>query len=80
MEAHEFTMRSFAFLDEAGAKAAIKSSVSDVEAFLNEFRQIGFGYEKHDHSVRNPMVKMAKSLQEAEDRRASPKKKVQICL
>jgi len=90
VEAHGFTMRSFAFLDEArvqilsididgiGAKAAVKSSVSAVEAFLNEFCQIGFGYEKHNHSIRNPMVKMAKALQEAEDRRASPKKKIQV--
>lgn len=88
MEAHAFTMRSLAFLDEArahilsangaGAKAAIKSSVSAVEAFLNEFCQIGFGYEKHNHSTQNPMVKMAKSLQEAEDKRVSPKKKIQV--
>ena len=90
MEAHGFTMRSFAFLEEArnqilsidengsGAKAAVKSSVSAVEAFLNEFCQFGMGYEKHNHSIKNPMVKMAKELEKAENNRASPKKKVQV--
>ena len=90
MEAHGFTMRSFAFLDEArnlilsidekgsGAKAAVKSSVSAVEAFLNEFCQFGIGYEKHNHSIQNPMVKMAKELEKAESNRASPKRKVQV--
>lgn len=90
MEAHGFTMRSFAFLEDArnqilsidengsGAKAAVKSSVSAVETFLNEFCQFGIGYEKQNHSIQNPMVKMAKDLEKAEASRASPKKKVQV--
>lgn len=90
MEAHGFTMRYFAFLEDArnqilsigengsGAKAAVKSSVSAVEAFLNEFCQFGIGYEKHNHSIQNPMVKMAKDLEKAEASRAPPKKKVKV--
>ncbi|MHA3025491.1 hypothetical protein [Chromohalobacter israelensis] len=90
MEAHGFTMKSFAFLEDArnqilsigengsGAKAAVKSSVSAVEAFLNEFCQFGIGYEKHNHSIQNPMLKMAKDLEKAEANRASPKKKVKV--
>jgi len=83
-------MRSFAYLEDArnqilsiddndsGAKAAVKFSVSAVEAFLNEFCQFGIGYEKHNHAIQNPMVKMAKELEEAEGGRASLKKKVQV--
>jgi len=90
LSAHAFNMRSFVFLNEArvhilgideneiGAIAAIKSSISGTEAFLEEMRQIGVGYKKANHSSQNPMVKMALSLERAESNRLSIKKKIQI--
>ncbi len=76
--AHIFNARAMRLLDEArvqiltpeneamNASAAVRSSVSAVEAFLNEIAQVGRGYEKHGHSSKNPLVRASQELIRAE--------------
>lgn len=46
--------------------SAISTSISAVEAFLNEIVQIGNGYKAHKHGLKNPLVRMAVDLEKAE--------------
>ncbi|WP_133467270.1 hypothetical protein [Herminiimonas fonticola] len=64
--------------ERASAVATIKESVTAIEAFLNELAEVGYGYEIHNHSEKNPLVLMSRKLKEAEKTRESVKRKIQI--
>jgi len=63
--------------ERANSIAAIKESVSAIEAFMNELGELGYGYESHGHAESNPIVLLGKRLREAEQNRKSIKHKVQ---
>ena len=64
--------------ERAGSVAAIKESVSAIEAFMNELGELGYGYESHGHTIQNKIVLLGKNLREAEESRKSVKYKIQI--
>ncbi len=49
-----------------------------MEVFLNEIAQLGNGYKAHNHGMKNPLVKMATSLENAEKQRKATFLKLQI--
>lgn len=58
--------------------AAIKESVTALEAFINEIAELGHGYEVCGHSEENPLVSLSRKLKKAEGDRESIMEKVQI--
>ncbi len=91
-EAHLFNMKAIRLLDEArvqiltpeneamNASAAIRSSVSALEAFFNEVVQFGRGYERHGHTSKNPLVRASQELTRAEDEKQQPISKLLIAI
>ncbi|EHH1283317.1 hypothetical protein QUN95_004605 [Vibrio parahaemolyticus] len=62
------TRRLISRIDDSNrdALSAISTSISAVEAFLNEMVQIGNGYKAHKHGLENPLVRMAVTLEMSE--------------
>lgn len=90
--AHMFHMPAAKLLDEArvhilnpehesmNSSAAIRASVSSVEAFLGEVAQLGTGYAKHGHSSENPLVNASNALIKAESSKQQIIPKILIVL
>jgi hypothetical protein len=64
--------------ERANSVAAIKESVSAIEAFMNELGELGYGYEHCGQPEQHAIVRLGRCLRESERNRDSIKKKVQL--